>query len=256
MSELNSTGLIFKQIPKVMAEIEAIGKNRLNQTPGASFKFRGIDDVYNELHSRLAKHGVFTVPIILGRERKDIVSKAGNKGYHAVTNFRFRFYAEDGSFVEADADGEAADYGDKVSNKAASIAHKYALLQVFCIPTEDDKDPDSVTHNIVERGPSTANSNNPKVSAASNSKPIVTPQLPQKNAFTGISDNQRGLAYTIAKKLGWGDDEVNAKWREWTKKDSSKNWTREDFDLVLKKLSDIQKSNPQNEQEMFEDFQG
>jgi hypothetical protein len=40
MSELNSTGLIFKQIPKVMAEIEAIGKNRLNQTPGASFKFR------------------------------------------------------------------------------------------------------------------------------------------------------------------------------------------------------------------------
>ncbi len=35
------------------------------------------------------------------------------------------------------------DSGDKASNKALSIAMKYALLQVFCIPTEDAKDPDA-----------------------------------------------------------------------------------------------------------------
>jgi hypothetical protein len=35
------------------------------------------------------------------------------------------------------------DSGDKASNKALSIGLKYAMLQVFCIPTEDEKDPDA-----------------------------------------------------------------------------------------------------------------
>ena len=37
------------------------------------------------------------------------------------------------------------DTGDKASNKALSIGLKYAMLQVFCIPTEDEKDPDAVS---------------------------------------------------------------------------------------------------------------
>ena len=35
------------------------------------------------------------------------------------------------------------DSGDKAANKAMAIGHKYALLQVLCIPTEDMVDPDS-----------------------------------------------------------------------------------------------------------------
>jgi hypothetical protein len=42
--------------------------------------------------------------------------------------------------------GEAMDSGDKSSNKAMSVAHKYAFLQVFAIPTEEQKDPDGETH--------------------------------------------------------------------------------------------------------------
>ena len=37
------------------------------------------------------------------------------------------------------------DSGDKATNKAMSIAFKYACFQVFCIPTEEMKDPDSDT---------------------------------------------------------------------------------------------------------------
>jgi hypothetical protein len=35
------------------------------------------------------------------------------------------------------------DSGDKATNKAMSVAHKYALIQVFAIPTADDKDPEN-----------------------------------------------------------------------------------------------------------------
>lgn len=51
----------------------------------------------------------------------------------------------DGSFVETVNVGEAADSGDKGFNKCMSIALKYSLLQMFLIPTEEQKDPDSTT---------------------------------------------------------------------------------------------------------------
>ena len=41
------------------------------------------------------------------------------------------------------------DSGDKATNKAMSIAYKYACFQVFCIPTEEMKDPDAETHEPV-----------------------------------------------------------------------------------------------------------
>ena len=37
------------------------------------------------------------------------------------------------------------DSADKASNKAMSVAFKYACFQVFCIPTEEMVDPDSET---------------------------------------------------------------------------------------------------------------
>ena len=41
--------------------------------------------------------------------------------------------------------GEGMDSGDKATNKAMAIALKYACFQVFCIPTEEMKDPDAET---------------------------------------------------------------------------------------------------------------
>ena len=41
------------------------------------------------------------------------------------------------------------DSGDKGMNKAMSIALKYALFQLFTIPTKEDKDPDATSYEIV-----------------------------------------------------------------------------------------------------------
>ena len=140
---MENTPLIFKKIIEVMADINAIGKDRRNQQQG--FQFRGIDDVMNELHGSLAKCGVFVLPTVLEETRTTGKTKNGGDMFYTRLKINFGFYAEDGSHVDAVVIGEAMDTGDKASNKALSIGLKYAMLQVFCIPTEDEKDPDAVS---------------------------------------------------------------------------------------------------------------
>ena len=140
---MENTPLIYKKIIEVMADINAIGKDRRNQQQG--FQFRGIDDVMNELHSSLAKCGVFVLPNVLEETRTTGKTSRGGDMFYTRLKIDFGFYAEDGSHVDAVVIGEAMDTGDKASNKALSIGLKYAMLQVFCIPTEDEKDPDAVS---------------------------------------------------------------------------------------------------------------
>ena len=61
---------------------------------------------------------------------------------------QYTFWTVDGTSVECSVIGEGMDSGDKATNKAMAIAHKYALLQTFCIPTEDMIDPDSQVHEV------------------------------------------------------------------------------------------------------------
>ena len=138
-----TTPAIYKAIIGVMAEINAIGKDRKNQQQG--FAYRGIDDVMNELHAALTKNRVFVVPEVLNEERSTGKTRNGGDLFYTRLKIRFTFYTDDGSSVSAVVIGEAMDSGDKASNKALSIGLKYAMLQVFCIPTEDEKDPDAVS---------------------------------------------------------------------------------------------------------------
>lgn len=140
--------MIYSAIVDAMGQINAIAKGRSNSMQ--NFKYRGIDDVMNELHPILAKCGIFIVPTVLEEQRAEGKTSKGGVIYFTRLKIKFTFYAKDGSFFESVVIGEAMDSGDKASNKALSIGLKYALLQVFCIPTEDDKDPDSVSYDFIE----------------------------------------------------------------------------------------------------------
>ncbi|MGL9724902.1 ERF family protein, partial [Sodalis sp. (in: enterobacteria)] len=49
---------------------------------------------------------------------------------------------------------EAMDSGDKATNKAMSIAYKYAAFQAFCIPTEETAiDADAEVHEVAAPTP-------------------------------------------------------------------------------------------------------
>ena len=137
----DTTPAIYKAIIGVMKTINAIGKDRRNSQQ--NFAYRGIDDVMNELHAALTKNKVFVVPEVLNEERSTGKTRSGGDLFYTRLTIRFTFYTDDGSSVSAVVIGEAMDSGDKASNKALSIGLKYAMLQVFCIPTEDEKDPDA-----------------------------------------------------------------------------------------------------------------
>lgn len=137
---------IYAQIPKIMAEVGAIGKDRKNAQQ--NYSFRGIDDLYLALHGVLHRNGVFFAPTVLKYSREERESKNGGALIYTVLEVKYTFYADDGSHFEVVTVGEAMDSGDKSANKAMSVALKYALLQVFCIPTEEEKDTESQSHEV------------------------------------------------------------------------------------------------------------
>lgn len=143
MSEGMTGGKIYKAIPEIMGEISAVGKSKKNAQQG--FMYRGIDDVMNAINPALVKHHVFIVPEIMEQKREERTTSRGSNLIYSICKMRFRFCAEDGSNVEAVTIGEGMDSGDKATNKAMAIAFKYACFQVFCIPTEEMKDPDAET---------------------------------------------------------------------------------------------------------------
>lgn len=144
---------IYQSINGIMEEISPITKEK--KTSGSesfAFKYRGVDQVMNALQPLLSKYKVFVVPKVLEQARERVVTTKNNQEkqtQYSILNIEFTFYAEDGTSVSAITVGEGMDSGDKASNKAMSIAFKYACFQVFCIPTEDVIDPDAETHNTV-----------------------------------------------------------------------------------------------------------
>ena len=137
---------IYETISAVMGEIGAVGKDSKNQQQG--FMFRGIDAVMNAISPALIKHHLFIVPEILEQTREERTNSKGTLLIYSICKVKYTFYAEDGSSISATVIGEGMDTGDKATNKAMSIAFKYACFQVFCIPTEEMVDPDAECHEV------------------------------------------------------------------------------------------------------------
>lgn len=136
---------ITKSLCAITAEIGSIGKTKKNQQQG--YSFRGIDDLMNCLHPLFAKYGVIVVPEVLESTREERVTAKGGALVSAILRVKYHFTAIDGSEVCATVVGEGMDTADKASNKALSVAYKYACFQVFCIPTDEvaASDPDNYT---------------------------------------------------------------------------------------------------------------
>ena len=142
MENINN-GLIYGKISQIMKDCPAIGKNQRNAQQG--YAYRGIDDAMNTLQNLLPKYGVFYVPEVLESSREERTTKSGGNLIYSILKVKYTFYAEDGSHVAAVVQSEGMDKADKSSNKAMSAACKYALFQVFNIPTKEFVDPDATT---------------------------------------------------------------------------------------------------------------
>ena len=134
---------IYEAIADIMKEGYAISKTKRNQQQG--FMYRGIDDVMNTFQPLMAERGIFLVPEVLDATREERQTNKGGMLLYSVLRVKYTFYASDGTSISAVVVGEGMDSGDKASNKAMAVAMKYAMFQVFCIPTEEMQDPDAET---------------------------------------------------------------------------------------------------------------
>lgn len=143
MSEAMQRPMIYGKVADCMQQIGAIGKDSYNQQQ--KFKYRGIDAVMNALNPVLTQNHVFCVPEVLEQHREERQARSGGNLIYSILKMRYTLYAEDGSSVSAVVIGEGMDSADKASNKAMSVAYKYAMFQLFSIPTEEMADPDAET---------------------------------------------------------------------------------------------------------------
>jgi hypothetical protein len=143
---------IYAALNAIMNDIGSIGKER--QNPQQHFMFRGIDQVMNTLKPLLAKHHVNIIPEVVEMRREERRTGSGGTLMYSILTVKHHFVATDGSEVVSTTIGEGMDSGDKASNKAMSIAFKYACFQVFCIPTEemtkDDPDLNTPVNSVSE----------------------------------------------------------------------------------------------------------
>lgn len=144
-------GAIYSAISSVMGEMakEGIAKDSKNKQQG--WAFRGIDAVYNALAPKLAHHGIIIFTRCLSRTVTERQTKNGGNLFYVVVDCEFDFVSsEDGSKHTVRIFGEAMDSGDKATNKAMSIALKYAAFQTFFIPTDvTTEDADNTTHSVL-----------------------------------------------------------------------------------------------------------
>lgn len=144
---------IYAAINAVMQEVGAVGKNKQNKEQ--KYVYRGIDDVMTALAPAMQKNGVFVTPRIIDSHREEKEGRY-SKLLYSVLTVEYTFHALDGSSVTAVVMGEGMDSGDKATNKAMSAAFKYALLQTFCIPTEELIDSEKDSPEVTRQEPTRA----------------------------------------------------------------------------------------------------
>jgi hypothetical protein len=158
----------------------AIARNRQQQ----NFKYRGIDDIYNNVQPLEAKYGLFSLPEVLDENYSERTSKSGTILFHTRLKIRYHFFASDGSAIhDTVVVGEGMDSGDKGANKAMSIAHKYALTQAYAIRTTELIDPDAESHEVVPHAKPSSGAAKPLSTVKAPSSKVVSSAPPEVLPF-------------------------------------------------------------------------
>ena len=205
---------IYAAMAAVMADMNAISKDKRTDSRAGSFNYRGIDDVYNAINPLLGKHKIFVLPSAEERTSEGRTTKSGTYMEIVTVKMRYTFAHEDGSSVQCCTIGEAMDSGDKATNKAMAIAHKYAILQTFCIPTEDMPDPDAEAHQLAPREQAKQQR---EAAKASNPNPMTQAQSKMLMAYLSRKHGDSRQAY-LDELSGFFGRQITSS-RELTKED-------------------------------------
>jgi hypothetical protein len=173
---------IYQKLAAITGEVGVVKKGGRNQEQGYSFIEYAA--VAGELRSLFWKYGVVVVPRMQSPSKQrhlDITSKGGKAGYYVQIEFYFTIVNADNpdDHFNVSWTGEAADFGDKATNKAATSALKYYLMRQF---------------NISEKGEEEADASTPEIAA---SKTPAKAKAPAR-----ASDSQLEFIHTLAFRKG------------------------------------------------------
>lgn len=128
---------IYQALKSINEKVGAILKSRENTQQ--KYKFRGIDEVYNEVHPLFAEHAILLNTRVLDRRTTEFKNGAGNRSVwvEEFVEVDFISCADASKHTYGPVWVEGIDMSDKASNKCLSAGQKYAVLQTFTIPTKD-----------------------------------------------------------------------------------------------------------------------
>jgi len=142
---------LYQKLAKITGEIGVIAKDGNNQQQ--KYKYIEYETIAGKFRELFSKYGVVLIPSMVEQERSAITTSRGSSGVSTVCHFEFTVVnadKPDDRFV-VKWQGEAADYGDKATNKAATAAVKYYLMRQFNISSKGDEDPDSQTPEVATK---------------------------------------------------------------------------------------------------------
>lgn len=145
MTETSTVSTIIGALVEVSKDVGAVRKDSYNQ--GQHFNFRGIDAVVQAVYPAFIKHGIIYCPRVIEKDYSEKPLKNGGVATSVRLTVEATFWHTSGDSLSAVVQAEAFDMGDKATAKAMSVAMRTALLQVLCLPT-DEQDPDTYTYEI------------------------------------------------------------------------------------------------------------
>jgi hypothetical protein len=193
-------GLIHGKMIEVMRKLGAIAKDQRNDH--FNYNFRGIDDVYNAVHGPMAEVGIITTSEIIEKDTQQGATGTGKSKWLVRLRMKYTFTAEDGSSVSTTVEAEGEDANDKAVVKAMANCHKYAIIQMFMIPTKDPKDPENSGIDAAGQEPAhypNRNQQAPQRQAPQRMSPNTTQGTPPQRQSTGNGPSFQGLAEMLMK---------------------------------------------------------
>lgn len=148
---------LYQKLAAITAEIGVVEKGGKNSEQ--HYNFIEYAAVAGKLRTLFGKYGVVIVPRMAkagDQNRADITSSYGKRGVAVLIDFEFDVRNADkpDDFFIVTWTGEAADYGDKATNKAATSALKYYQMRQFNISEKgDDPDQDSPDRGDISTAP-------------------------------------------------------------------------------------------------------
>lgn len=227
--EINKRELnLFQKLAAITGEVGIIKKDGTNTEQ--HYSFIEYAAVAGRLRDLFADYGIVIVPYMAkasNQTRTEFSSRNGAKGTAVLIDFTFVVYNADKPEEKISVTwvGEAADYGDKATNKAATAALKYYLMRQFNI-SEKGEDPDA-------ESPETAGA-----TATTTKKVLAGP----------ISDQQRKLIFVLLKRAGIDDAEVQKATLRINGIPDPKNITKQQASDMIEKLQSNSFARPDEDQ--------